>query len=111
MGIIAHPIDPTGYPKFKGMCSFCDEGRSSAFWQGSLSVPIEVCTSCAEKVLPCLIADAVHLHPVNEMSSIRQSLGEVISSYWRGIAHRLSARERDRLQAEREKTEANAIQN
>jgi len=69
----------------KGKCCFCAE-RSSAFWMES-GKPVEICGSCAERVLPQLLADAVEYSP-GDPGPYCRTLSTVERRFWKALAGR-----------------------
>ena len=66
-------------------CSFCGE-KPEAYWHEMQTV--FVCRSCAVKILPRLIADAVY-PPSIDLAA--QTLDKVLKEFYHGLAFRLEA--------------------
>ena len=70
-------------------CDGCGE-VAVAFWQGFGE--IQVCASCAESVLPRLIADAANLKGAPRQSALddaKRSWQQAQTEFWHGVAARL----------------------
>lgn len=65
-----------------GTCSICGASDWHAHWQGETA--LRVCRTCATRVLPALIGDAVYGAGIR--GSADAALTEVTGAYWRAIA-------------------------
>lgn len=68
-----------------GACHFCGE-QSVAYW--SEAKTLEVCSHCAESILPALIADAVAGggNPATVRARAERGLERVTAAYWKAVA-------------------------
>ena len=74
----------------KSCCSFCGVERMCAAWMGH-KINVRCCSVCAEKDLPRLLADAVHLAgPDNTYEQARKAWDRSEGAFWKAIASRLS---------------------
>lgn len=73
-------------------CSFCGREHYTDFSGGEWHGPHETvycCAGCATKVLPVLIADSIHISG-SHFTTAGYTLLRVESTFWKGIASRIS---------------------
>ena len=78
----ARPNDAAEY------CSFCGEPAVTGWHERET---VAVCTQCAMKVFPSMIADSVVISGTFSMASdqVKRALREVERRYWRAMTFRL----------------------
>ena len=73
----------------RGSCQCCDE-PGVAYWDsGGEKQPLEICASCAHKILPVLFADAVEIGPPVHEHHVAGALRTFEADFWRAVALRI----------------------
>jgi hypothetical protein len=86
MGLVSRPLtDEAKIFGQTGDCHFCGN-PAVAFWTQQATV--EVCTECAESILPALIADAItgQGEPTGILQRAERGLERITAAYWKAVA-------------------------